>query len=150
MAINVSSVGTVVTVSSGGGGFGGGGDSEIKDFADDADPIQIQPLETNDFKFDVNGDIVPFSKCTAIIVTISVIPNSNSDHALRGLVYDSRYDAGSYEQKELSMTICDGTGQNKYFGKGRVKEGHVFPSSNSDGRWKGTTYTFFFRDMNST
>ena len=138
VAYNISANGLKV-------GISGAANIQIDDFADDAEPLSIQPIEVSDHKFDVNGEIVHFSKCTGYVITVSVVPGSEFDKALIKLSLSSRFDgASSYDGKELTMTITQRHLGQIIFTKGRMQTGNGGMSASSQGRYKGNTYTFLF------
>lgn len=138
MAYNISANGLKVVVS-------GASNITIDDFADDANPVTIQPIELADHKFDVNGDIVHFSKCAAYVITVSVVPGSSYDIELMKLSLSSRFDGSStYDGKDLKMTIEQRHLGTIIFSKGRMQTGNGGLSASSEGRYNGNTYTFMF------
>ena len=138
MVYNISAKGLVVVIQS-----STVGSVKIKDFPDDATPVSISPLETNQCKFDVNGNIVPFSKCAEWSVSVSVIPGSEEDGKLMALALQTSYSGVEYGQKDVSMTI-DNFVLSASLSEGRMQTGGGAEVQTS-GRWKGNTYTFFFK-----
>lgn len=139
MVYNVSAKGLKVVINS-----PEVGTVAITDFPDDATPVSIAPLETNKCKFDINGEIVPFSKCAEWSVSVSTIPGSKQDGQLMALVLQTSYKGVEYTKKDISMTI-DNFIIHASLSEGRVQTGGGAEAQNS-GRWKGNTYTFFFKN----
>lgn len=136
---NISAVGTTIEIS------GPAGSVTVNEFADDNDPIQVQAIDVSDHKFDINGKICPFTKWTGYIVTIAVVPTSDSDTVLQNTVVLTRGTAKSYDEKSIRMTISGKNVPNTMtFSDGRIQSGVAGLSASTEGRWKGNVYTFFF------
>ena len=139
MVYNISSKGLKVVVSP-----KTGGSITLDDFPDDSSPVSISPLEENSCKFDINGEIVPFSKAGEWSVSVSAIPGSKNDGLLMALAMSSTYMGVDYEQKGVSMTV------ENFVLKADLSEGRMQTGggaeAQSSGRWKGNVYTFFFKN----
>lgn len=148
---DVSFAGSTVVLS--GGPFG---NIEIKDFMDDANPVEFGDVEVSTVGVNLNGAMIRNAKPNVITASITVIPFSSSDAVLyRGW---QRYRVqgsweGVWEQPlSLSITIGNSTGgagggqgiKTYKFSNGTMTSGPGGPVSNAEGKMQGRTYSFAF------
>lgn len=122
----------------------------VKDFMDDANPIDIQDTETANIEWSCNGRMIRTIKPAAVIISVTVIPNSPSDNRLRTIWKRSFANGGSVSLSEankgLTCTIQVGRpkGGSFQFAGGSCLSGAAAVTSNGQGKMGGNTYTFAF------
>ena len=150
---DVSFAGSEITLS--GGPFG---NVQIKDFMDDANPVEFQDVEVTSAGVNLNGAMIRNAKPNLITASMTVIPLSKSDSTLyRGW---SRYRVqGSFDtvwEQPITLTISvrnrssrNGASGNYTFKNGTMISGPGGPVSNAEGKMQGRTYTFAFVTVGS-
>jgi hypothetical protein len=148
---DVSFAGSTVTLS--GGPFG---NIEIKDFMDDANPVEFGDVEVSTVGVNLNGAMIRNAKPNIITASITVIPFTQSDAQLyRG--WQKYRVQGSWEsewEQPLTLTITignntggsgGGQGIKRYsYTNGTMTSGPGGPVSNAEGKMQGRTYSFAF------
>ena len=125
----------------------------VKDFMDDANPIDIQDTETANIEWSCNGRMIRTIKPAAVILSVTVIPNSPSDNGLRTIWKRSFANGGSVSMNEanksLNCTIQVGRPQGGtfQFSGGTCLSGAAAVTSNGQGKMGGNTYTFAFENV---
>ena len=125
----------------------------IRDFIDDANPVDIQDTETANIEWSCNGRMIRTIKPSAIILSVSVIPNSPSDHALQSLWKRNFLNGGSvsiYDSNRslrASITVGNPRGGTYLFSGGTCLSGSPAVTSNGQGKMGGNTYTFAFENV---
>ena len=125
----------------------------VEDFMDDANPIDIQDTETANIEWSCNGRMIRTIKPSAVILSVTVIPNSPSDNRLRTIWKRSFANGGSVSineaNKSLSCTIQVGNpkGGTFQFAGGTCLSGAAAVTSNGQGKMGGNTYTFAFENV---
>lgn len=124
---------------------------QIEDFADDANPIEFQNTEVSGVGVNLNGNMIRYAKPNVIIASVTVLPNSGSEAALRALMKKYRVQAGNNAHGQwetpLDLKITTQTGQSWHFSNGTFVSGPGGPGSSADGKMQGRTYTFAFVTM---
>ena len=140
---DISFAGSVITI----------GGATIKDFVDDANPIDIQDTETANIEWSCNGRMIRTAKPSAVIISITVIPLSTSDNALRR-IFKERYVNGgdvslAQASEPLTCSIQSGNpdGGSFEFSGGTCLSGAAGISANGQGKMGGNTYTFAFENI---
>ena len=149
---DVSFAGATVTLS---GGLIG--NVEIKDFMDDANPIEFQDVEVTTVGVNCNGAIIRNAKPNVVMASVTVIPYSKSDRDLYSAWSKYRVQGEFNDQweDELTLTVdlgtrgsggsAVGTGKNTYTLEcGTMVSGPGGPSATGEGKMQGRTYTFAF------
>lgn len=140
---DLSFAGSVITI----------GGANITDFIDDANPIDIQDTENTNIEWSCNGRMIRTIKPSAIIMSVTVMPNSPSDNALRTIWKKSFINGGSVNlrdaNKSLSATITTGNpkGGSFQFSGGTCLSGAAAITANGQGKMGGNTYTFAFENV---
>lgn len=122
----------------------------ITDFIDDANPLDIQDTETSSVKWSCNGRMIRTSKPTGVIISVTVIPGSDSDNKLREIWKRSYVNGGEMNvgaaNTPLKCIISSGNGKiGKFsFTNGTCVSGAAAITSNGQGKMGGNTYTFMF------
>lgn len=121
-------------------------EKQITDFMDDANPIEISPIRVTEPEISCNGTMFRCARANPIVVSITVIPTSESDRTLRELFVGGFYQFYEYTSKSISLSIS--LGENFYeFRNGFILSGPYGISASADGKMRGNTYTFAFRDI---
>lgn len=149
---DVSFAGSSVTLS--GGPFGS---VDVKDFMDDANPVEFQDVEVSSVGVNLNGAMIRNAKPNTIMASITVIPFSQTDKQLYAgwKVYRVQGTWRSEWEQPLTLTVSLGTnasggggvgqGQKMYkFTNGTMVSGPGGPVSNAEGKMQGRTYSFAF------
>ena len=126
---------------------GGIGNATITDdFADDQQPLSVEPVEATDYEQDINNKVLFGSKLAMVNVSVCVVPNSQADLNLQQILRNSRPGSGaSYSAKQLTMAVTDADGKVATYTEGRILSGILGRSANKEGRYVGNTYTFVFK-----
>lgn len=119
----------------------------IGDFMDDANPVEFQDVEVSSVGVNCNGSMIRNAKPNVIMMSVTVIPQSQSDNYLYNLWKKYRVQGNWNSQWEVplsaSVTISGGRGSRSY-SNGTMVSGPGGPSSNGEGKMTGRTYTFAF------
>lgn len=129
------------------------GGATITEFMDDANPIDIQDTETCNIEWSCNGRMIRTVKPAAVMVSITVIPGSISDNALKTIWKKNFSNGGSISlgeaNRSLSCSIKPGKGGASYiFTGGTCVSGAAALTANGQGKMGGNTYTFAFENVN--
>ena len=124
----------------------------LYDFPDDLDPITIDEAEFAEIKMDANGIWFRQQKPTPISLHLSVIPGSNGEKQMNGLVQDamkgdseSKFNIQiSYNTKNTGSDIFE----QKTFTKGYMTGCSLGYSATSQGRVRTKQYSFKFPIQN--
>jgi hypothetical protein len=123
----------------------------VTDFMDDANPVEFQDVEVSSVGVNCNGSMVRNAKPNVIMMSLTVIPGSQSDISLYNLWKRYRVQGNYNSQWEApltaSVTIGSGRGS-RSFSNGTMVSGPGGPSSNGEGKMTGRTYTFAFVTAN--
>ena len=134
---DVSFAGSVVKV----------GNVTVTDFMDDANPVEFQDVEVSTVGVNCNGSMIRNAKPNVVMMSVTVIPGSQSDTDLYALWTKYRVQGTWNSQWEdpltASVTIGSGRGS-RAFSNGTMVSGPGGPSSNGEGKMSGRTYTFAF------
>jgi hypothetical protein len=140
--IDVSGFGTsvvIVALSSFPTGF------PLSQFADDIDPVVVDPIETTGFEMLYDGSIFTFDKAAPIKVAVSVVAGTSDDINLKILLQARK---GGFQLINIpditSMVIAYPDGGHTMFSNGSIISGPLADSVQSTGRKKGNTYNFVF------
>lgn len=123
----------------------------VNDFMDDANPVEFQDVEVSSVGVNCNGSMVRNAKPNVIMMSLTVIPGSQSDTNLYNLWKRYRVQGNFNSQWEtgLSATVTIGSGRgSRSFANGTMVSGPGGPSSNGEGKMTGRTYTFAFVTAN--
>lgn len=121
----------------------------ITQFADDADPFDAPSIQVRDKAMGVNGDLITWSKATPIMLSLSVVPNSEDDYNLSVLLESNRVGKGKLGARDVvSVTAIYPDGQAISFTEGTITDGSPANSPSSAGRLKSKTYQFAFENVN--
>lgn len=129
------------------------GGANITEFMDDANPIDIQDTDSTNIEWSCNGRMIRTIKPAAVILSITVIPGSTSDNALRTIWKKSFCNGGSVDvdqaDQPLSCSISAGNSNigNFTFTGGTPVSGAAALTANGQGKMGGNTYTFAFENI---
>lgn len=123
---------------------------QIDEFMDDANPIDIQDTDVCNIEWSCNGKMIRTIKPSAVIVSVTVIPGSGSDRALRKIWKKNFCNTGDVSVEDanrgLSASINigrKGVDSFSFYG-GTCVSGAAAMTSNGQGKMGGNTYTFAF------
>ena len=125
----------------------------VKDFIDDANPLDLQDTEVANIEWSCNGRMIRTVKPSAVILSVTVIPNSPSDNGLRTIWKRAFANGGSISltdaNKSLSASIVVGNprGGTFQFSGGTCLSGAAAVTANGQGKMGGNTYTFAFENV---
>lgn len=126
------------------------GNVNVIDFMDNANPIDIQDTDVANIEWSCNGRMIRTIKPSAVIISVTVIPNSPSDEGLRKIWKEHFCNGGNVSidvpNKPLTCTL---KGQNNnvpemQYTNGTCISGAAGVSANGQGKMGGNTYTFAF------
>lgn len=144
MAVNISGFGLVVNVLAS-NTFPVG--LILTEFADDADPFDIPPLQIADKAMGLNGDLITWSKANPIIITLNVIPQSLTDLNLAILLEANRVGRGKIGARDvITMTATYPNNSPIILTNGAITDGIPGSPVSSAGRLKSKTYQFAFEN----
>ena len=129
------------------------GGARITEFMDDANPIDIQDTETCNIEWSCNGRMIRTVKPTAVMISVTVIPGSASDNALRTIWKKNMCNGGTVSlgqaNQSLTCSISCGKGSTGrfLFTGGTCVSGAAAITSNGQGKMGGNTYTFAFENV---
>ena len=140
---DVSFAGSSITIA------GGLGTIKITDFMDDANPVEFQDCEVSAVGINCNGHMIRYAKPSAIMMSVTVIPNSDNDKDLYNMWKKFRIkdDWSDDWEQALSATIDVSNKSlniSRTLNGGTMVSGPGGPSSNGEGKLQGRTYTFAF------
>lgn len=131
----------------------------IREFSDEGTPIECNEIEVTGSAVTLNGQLILWRKPNAYVVSLTVIPRSDNDAALRAMLHDAHVSPGNVvkvSQLNASLTIVapkineSGSqvkGDSWKFTNGRIVGGPTGPSSSSEGKMSARTYTFVFERL---
>ena len=123
----------------------------VTDFMDDSNPVEFQDVDVSSVGVNCNGSMIRNAKPNVIMMSVTVIPGSQSDERLYGLWKKYRVQGNYNAQWEQGLTasVSIGSGRgSKSFSNGTMVSGPGGPSSNGEGKMQGRTYTFAFVTAN--
>ena len=128
------------------------GGARITEFMDDANPLDIQDTDTCNIEWSCNGRMIRTVKPSAVMISITVIPGTASDKALKTIWKKNFCNGGSISLNEanqqLSCSISVGnSGASYMFTGGTCVSGAAALTSNGQGKMGGNTYTFAFENV---
>lgn len=126
------------------------GGATITEFMDDANPIDIQDTDAANIEWSCNGKMIRTIKPAAVIISVTVIPGSASDDALRTIWKKRFLNEGFVDLDECDRPLtCQITSGNPKVGgfsftRGTCLSGAAALTANGQGKMGGNTYTFAF------
>lgn len=121
---------------------------ELVQFSDDMDPVDSESVQLRDKAMGINGDLIVWSKANPILLTISVIPNTQEDANLQILAAANRAAAGRRPaQDEITISIVYPNGGTVRLVRGVITDGIIGRPVSSAGRMKTKAYKFAFEDF---
>lgn len=120
----------------------------ITQFADDADAFDFPSIQIADKAMGVNGDLVTWSKATALSGSLSVIPGSEDDLALQLIAKNNRVGRGKSNALDvITITVIYPDNSTVTFINGKMTDAPFGKSLSSAGRLKSKTYQFAFEGI---
>lgn len=121
---------------------------DITQFADDADPISVESVEVNGHGNALNGDLVRWSKPSAILANVNVLPGTEEAKNLDILLTMNRSTKGKLSVQDdvtLVQTLPNGT--TRIFNNGCIVSGPPADGGSSEGRLNTREYGFVFENV---
>lgn len=119
----------------------------VTQFADDSDPFDLPSIQIADKAMGLNGDLIVWSKASPIMLTLSVVPNSDDDVNLGILAEANRVGKGkSGAQDQIIMTGIYPDGKTITLIGGVLTDAIPANSVASAGRLKSKPYQFAFEN----
>lgn len=144
---DVSFAGSIVTIS------GSSGSCTIKNFADDANPIEFHENVVSDVSMNLYGYLARSVSPLPIIFSVTVVPGSDEDGDLTAIWKNMRLRNGTGSASwESPMTAKITLGNTQMspssfqFTKGTMISGPGGPGSKPTGKMSGRTFTFAFAE----
>lgn len=138
----------------------------ILEFSAEGTPIEFPDIETCGYEMTMNGELVTWTKPAPITWNVTVIAGSNSDVALRNLLYAGH--VGGRKGKAVSQSyvristatlevpsittngVVSSAGSLKFtFENGRLTGGPTAIGSNAEGKMSPRTYKFVFESVHT-
>lgn len=133
----------------------------VLEFSDEGTPIEIPDIEVASSAMTMNGELVTWTKPNPINFSITVIPGSASDNALRNLLYaghvggrkgkaiNQEYvhiDTATLEVPNIYTNgiVTQAKNLKFVFANGRLTAGPMGIGSNAEGKMSPRTYKFVF------
>lgn len=119
----------------------------ISQFADDADPFELESISILDKAMGLNGDLVTWAKAVPIPLAIAVIAGSDDDINLQILADANRVAQGKFSARDvITMTGIYPNDSSITLFKGRITDAMFGNSVAGSGRLKTKVYKFIFQD----
>lgn len=126
----------------------------LTEFADDTDPLDVPSVQIGDAAMGLNGDLITWAKATRLDVSLSVIPNSNTDVNLAILFNQNRPAKGKLSipdsiilTLQYPSTIANGNPKFVTYTGGKILTGMPSNAVASSARMKTKTYGFAFENV---
>ncbi|CAB4132140.1 hypothetical protein UFOVP138_57 [uncultured Caudovirales phage] len=117
----------------------------VTQFADDGDPFDTPNTDVKNATVGPNGDLISWSKATARLVDINVIPNSDDDANLAALADANRAGVGRFPVNDsITLVALYPDGETVALYGGVITSAPVASSTASSGRKKTKKYSFAF------
>ena len=123
----------------------------IRDFLDEGNPIEVSDTETTNIEWSCNGRMIRTIKPAAVMVSVTVIPGSDSDEHLFGLWkngFSNGGDGGANANQQLTGFIRYVEGGTISLSNGTCISGPAGCTVQGSGKLGGNTYTFAFEVVN--
>lgn len=128
----------------------------IKDFVDNRNPVEFQDVDVSNVEWSCNGRMIRTIKPAGIMMSVTVIPGSKSDIALRKLFKESFSNGGAGADTakaneaitaNIVLANAGNSGETYDFADGTIIAGPAGPSVSGNGKMGGNTYTFMFETL---
>lgn len=117
----------------------------ITEWADDADPVDFPELKIADSGMGLNGDLVTWTSANPILMTLNVIPDSQSDISLQIILEANRAAKGKSPARDIiTLTLTYPARTPIVLYKGVITDGPPTNSVANQGRFKSKAYNFAF------
>jgi hypothetical protein len=116
-------------------------------FSDDTNPWDVPSIQVADKAMGLNGDLISWSKASAILLTVSVIPNSENDIAFKILLEANRVGRGKTGARDkITMVGLYPDSSFVTFTDGIITDGMPASGVASAGRLITNQYQFAFEN----
>ena len=121
---------------------------EIKRFADDADPYDVEDVDIASSGITVNGELVIWTTPAGVRFNVSVLPGTDDDDNLARVWTANRVGANKVAIHDIITVIVTlPSGKTSMFTNGSMLSGPPATSASSDARLKTKTYGFVFETV---
>lgn len=121
---------------------------KLTQFADDKDPLTIEDLEPVGYEMLYDGNLFAYDKAAPVMVSVSVIPNTEDDINLKILLQTKKGGIRLLPISDVtSMVISYPDGGMTILSGGTILSGPPADSINQAGRKIGNTYKFVFASI---
>lgn len=118
---------------------------ELSDWADDADPFDMEALTVGEDAINLNGDYILWNNPTVMRPVFNVIPGSPTDILLSTLLHSNRVGPGKASAQDVIILDVIYPGLTKFtLNDGAIISGSPGIGAASAGRQKSRSYTFGF------
>lgn len=140
--LNISGVGTsvmIIALQSFPMGF------NITQFADEEDPISVEPVEPVGYEMLYDGGMVSYDKASPVVVSIAVPPNTDDDINLKVLLQSRKGGLRLLPISDITTMIISYPDNDRVvLTNGTILSGPLADSIASSGRKKSNVYKFVF------
>lgn len=120
----------------------------LSQFADDTDPFDFPSLQIRDKSMGLNGDLISWSKASAVPFAVAVVPGSEDDRNLQALFDANRVGKGKTSAADVvTITATYPDGKTVTLSEGVITDGPAGVGVASAGRLKTSTYQFAFENV---
>ena len=124
---------------------------DLTQFADDADPFDLPSMQIRDKSMGLNGDLIVWSRATAIPCAIALIPSSEDDLNMAVLFEANRVGKGKTGARDvITLTVSYPDGAVWTATSGTMTDGMPGRGVASAGRIKTNVYQFAFENKNQS
>ena len=117
----------------------------LSEFADDADPLSIEPQQIAEANMSLNGDLVNFTVANPIPMVLNMIPESAGDVNLRILAEANRVSRGKASARDMiTAALVYPNGRLITLDQGKFISAPLGTGVASAGRFISKTYSFMF------
>ena len=122
------------------------GNVTVKDFMDEGNPVEMTDCEIANIEWSCNGRMIRTIKPAAVLISVTVIPGSDSDDGLYDLWKDNFSNGGDVKNPDQVLTANLKFGDNGSVSltNGTCISGPAGYSSSGPAKMGGNTYTFAF------
>ena len=138
----------------------------VLEFSDEGTPIEFPDSEVCGYAMTMNGELVTWTKPSPITWSLTVIPGTKSDVALRNLLYAGHVggrkgkaiDQGYVHISSATLSVPSTTSNGVIssagtisftFENGRLSSGPTAVGSNAEGKMSARTYKFVFESVHT-
>ena len=120
----------------------------VKDFMDEGSPVEMTDCEIANIEWSCNGRMIRTVKPAAVMISVTVIPGSDSDEGLQALWKQGFCNGGKLDAPDNQLTASLSFGDGSVsLSNGTCVSGPSGYSSSGPAKMGGNTYTFAFENI---